>query len=103
MFVQVHVHVDSPEPLVSIPEEAQRPNGDVWVMRDGRLVILKPRPVQALDGRLVFESKSSGLLPDDRVVVSQIATPRDGMAVVEAAAAEKPAVRAAAHPREDAT
>jgi len=103
MFVQVHVHVDSPEPLVSIPEEAQRPNGEVWVMRDGRLEILKPRPVQAVDGRLVFESKASGLLPGDRVVVSQIATPRDGMAVVEADAAEKPAVRAATGTREDAT
>jgi multidrug efflux pump subunit AcrA (membrane-fusion protein) len=103
MFVQVHVHVDSPEPLVSIPEEAQRPNGEVWVMRDGRLEILKPRMVQAVDGRLVFESKASGLLPGDRVVVSQIATPRDGMAVVEAEAAEKPAVRAAARTREDAT
>lgn len=103
MFVQVHVHVDSPEPLVSIPEEAQRPNGEVWVMRDGRLEILKPRPVQAVGGRLVFESKAAGLLPGDRVVVSQIATPRDGMAVVEMEAAEKPAVRAAARVREDAT
>jgi multidrug efflux pump subunit AcrA (membrane-fusion protein) len=103
MFVQVHVHVDSPEPLVSIPEEAQRPNGEVWVMRDGRLEILKPRPVQAVDGRLVFESKESGLQPGDRVVVSQIAAPRDGMAVVEADAAEKQPVRAAVRTREDAT
>ncbi|MFM7206666.1 MAG: efflux RND transporter periplasmic adaptor subunit [Planctomycetaceae bacterium] len=103
MFVQVHVHVDSPEPLVSLPEEAQRPNGEVWVMRDGRLEILKPRPVQAVAGRLVFESKTSGLLPGDRVVVSQIATPRDGMAVVEAEAADKKPVRAAVRTREDAT
>jgi len=103
MFVQVHVHVDSPEPLVSIPEEAQRPNGEVWVMRDGRLEIFKPRPVQVVDGRLVLESRASGLLPGDRVVVSQIAKPRDGMAVVEAETAVEPAVRAAAQVREDAT
>lgn len=72
-------------------------------MRDGRLEILKPRPVQAVDGRLVFESKGAGLQPGDRVVVSQIATPRDGMAVVEADAAEKQPVRAAVRTREDAT
>jgi hypothetical protein len=44
MFVEVQVHVDATEQLVSIPEEAQRPSGEVWVMRDGRLVILNPRP-----------------------------------------------------------
>jgi len=104
MFVQVHVHVDSPEPLVSIPEEAQRPNGEVWLMRDGRLEIVRPRPVQAVDGRLLFESAASGLLPGDRVVVSQIAVPREGMAVAESgAAAEEPAVRSALRDREDAT
>lgn len=105
MFVQVHVHVDSPEPLVSIPEEAQRPNGEVWLMRDGRLEIVKPRPVQAVNGRLVFDSTTSGLLPGDRVIVSQIAAPRQGMAVAETdkAAPEEPEARAAVRDREDAT
>ena len=83
MFVEVRVHVDSHEEFVSIPEEAQRPSGDVWVVRDGRLVVLRPRAVKAGGGRVVFESAASGLLPGDRVVTSQIATPRPGMAVVE--------------------
>lgn len=103
MFVQVHVHVDSPEPLVSIPEEAQRPNGEVWILREGRLEILRPRPVQVADGRLVFESKATGLMPGDRVIVSQITGPRDGMAVVEA---EQPAATPAVQTvrrEEDAT
>jgi len=99
MFVEVRVHVDTTEQLVSIPEEAQRPSGEVWVIRDGRLVILNPRPVQVAGGRVVFESGASGLLPGDRVVTSQIAQPRAGMEVVEvgggraepAAMAEKPA------------
>ena len=88
MFVEVRVHVDSPENLVSIPEEAQRPSGDVWVMRDGRLVVLRPRAVQAGGGRVVFESTASGLLPGDRVVTSQLSNPRAGMAIVEPAARE---------------
>lgn len=83
MFVEVRVHVDPTEQLVSIPEEAQRPSGEVWVVRDGRLVILDPRPVQVAGGRVVFDAAASGLLPGDRVVTSQIAHPRNGMEVVE--------------------
>lgn len=104
MFVQVHVHVDAREPLVSIPEEAQRPSGDIWVMREGRLEVLRPRAVQAAGGRLIFDVGTSGLLPGDRVVVSQIATPRPGMAIVEAGQpASLPAARVEPETEEDAT
>ena len=104
MFVQVHVHVDSREPLISIPEEAQRPSGDVWVMRDGRLEVLRPRAVQVAAGRLIFDAAASGLLPGDRVVVSQIASPRPGMALVEAGQpASLPAARVEPEAEEDAT
>ena len=104
MFVEVRVHVDNPEQLVSIPEEAQRPSGEVWVMRDGRLVVLKPRAVQVSGGRVVFDSASSGLLPGDRVVTSQLSHPRDGMAIVEAVSPRPgPAVMAEAPDGNDAT
>jgi multidrug efflux pump subunit AcrA (membrane-fusion protein) len=83
MFVEVRVHVDPAEQLLSIPEEAQRPSGEVWVVRDGRLVILHPRPVQVTAGRVVFDATAAGLQPGDRVVTSQISHPRDGMEVVE--------------------
>jgi hypothetical protein len=52
-------------------------------MRDGRLVILNPRPVQVSGGRVVFDSVASGLVPGDRVVTSQISQPRPGMEIVE--------------------
>jgi multidrug efflux pump subunit AcrA (membrane-fusion protein) len=104
MFVQVHVHVDSPESLVSIPDEAQRPNGEVWVMRDGRLTVLRPRAVQASAGRLVFDSLASGLQAGDRVVVSQISNPRDGMAITETSPAPvQPTTQTARRDGEDAT
>jgi multidrug efflux pump subunit AcrA (membrane-fusion protein) len=104
MFVQVQVHVDARDPLVSIPEEAQRPSGDVWVMRDGRLEVLRPRAVQATGGRLIFDVATSGLLPGDRIVVSQIASPRPGMAVAEAGQpAQPPAARVAAESEGDAS
>jgi len=86
MFVQVRVHVDSPHDLVSIPEEARRPSGEVWLIRDGRLEILRPRPVQVAGGRAIFESGPSGIVAGDRVVTSQLTNPRAGMAVAEPAA-----------------
>jgi len=98
MFVQVRVHVDSPHELVSIPEEARRPSGEVWLVRDGRLVILEPRPVEVAEGRAVFESGPAGLVAGDRVITSQLTHPREGMPVAEAgrAAATPPAPAAAA-------
>jgi len=101
MFVEVRVHVDPEEELVSIPEDAQRPSGEVWVMRDGRLVVVRPRVAHVASGRLYYEAATSGLLAGDRVITSQISHPRDGMAVVEPGAA--PVRAAAASPGEDAT
>jgi hypothetical protein len=40
--------------------------------------------VQAGSGRVIYESGTSGLLPGDRVVTSQIPNPRSGMAIIEA-------------------
>ncbi len=84
MFVEVRVHVDAPGELVSIPEEARRPSGEVWVIRDGRLAMLHPRPIQVAGGKAVFESGPGGLVPGDRVITSQLTHPRPGMAVTEA-------------------
>ena len=100
MFVGVRVHVRTTEPLVSIPDDGVRPSGEVWVMREGRLVVLRPRPVQASAGRVFFATGDSGLEAGDRVITSQISHPHDGMAVTER---PPPPVRSAAAPGEDAT
>ena len=84
MFVQVWLHVDVPQPLVSVPQEAVRPTGDLFVMRDDKLAIVQPRPFHAAAGRILFDERESGLIAGDRVVVSQIANPRDGMQLREA-------------------
>ena len=96
MFVEVRVHVESTRQLVSIPDEAQRPNGEVWVVRDGRLVILAPKPLESRGGRTIYESLASGLLPGDRVVTSQLSTVRDGMAVTDAGRGGREPVKTAA-------
>jgi len=85
MFVEVWLQVDVTQPLVSVPQEAVRPSGDLFLMREGKLAIVRPRPFHAAGGRIVYDERESGLLPDDRVVISQIANPRDGMELAEVA------------------
>jgi DUF917 family protein len=58
------------------------------VMREGRLTVLRPRPIQVVDGRVIYDATAAGLEPGDRVVTSQIPNPRDGMAVAEAQVVE---------------
>jgi multidrug efflux pump subunit AcrA (membrane-fusion protein) len=85
MFVDVLVQVDVPQPLVAVPQEAVRPSGDMFLMRDDKLVIVHPRPFHAGGGLIAFTEADSGLLPTDRVVTSQLVNPREGMQLVEAA------------------
>lgn len=84
MFVEVWLHVDMQQPLVAVPQEAVRPTGDLFVMRDGRLRILRPKPFHVAGGRIYYDELESGLVAGDRVVVSQISNPREGMELREA-------------------
>ncbi len=60
------------------------PTGELFVMREGKLAILKPKPFHVSGGRVAFDERDSGLASDDRVVVSQLSNPRDGMEITEA-------------------
>lgn len=84
MFVEVRVKVEPTVKLVTVPQEVVRPTGEVLVMRDGKLVVLKPRPYHVGDGLVCYEEGASGLVAGDRVVASLVALPRDGMALEEA-------------------
>jgi len=84
MFVEVRVKVDPPVKLVSVPQEVVRPSGDLLVMRDGHLVILRPRPYHLGKGFVLYDEGTSGLVAGDRLVASLISNPRDGMAIAEA-------------------
>lgn len=83
MFVQVEVLVEAARKLVAVPVDAVRPSGDIWLMRNGELVILRPARVHATDDAVLYAAEDSGILPGDRVVVSQLANPYDGMAIRE--------------------
>jgi biotin carboxyl carrier protein len=96
MFVEVRVHVEAMGALVSLPEAAQRPSGEVWLVRDGRLVVAHPRPLEVREGRIIVEAAASGLESGDRVVVTQLSMPREGTAVVERGGGREPLKTAAA-------
>jgi multidrug efflux pump subunit AcrA (membrane-fusion protein) len=83
MFVEGLVQVEAPMPLVSVPQEVVRPSGDLFVVRDGRLVILRPRPFHTGGGIVAFEQGPDGLQTGDRVVASQLSNPREGMLLSE--------------------
>jgi multidrug efflux pump subunit AcrA (membrane-fusion protein) len=84
MFVDVLLQVDVPQSLVAVPQEAVRPSGEMFVMRDGILVIVRARPFHSSGGLIAFAEQESGLLPTDRIVTSQLSNPREGMPLVEA-------------------
>lgn len=90
MFVEVRVHVESAGELVSLPEAAQRPGGEVWLVRDGRLVIAHPRPLEVRGGRIIVDAAASGLVPGDRVVMTQLSMPREGTAVEDRGGGQEP-------------
>lgn len=88
MFVEVTLQAgDSSVPLLSIPREALRPNGEVWTVRDGALRIVGVEVVRMLDDRVVVRGErdedhpAPTLGPDDLLIVSPLPTPVDGMAV----------------------
>lgn len=84
MFVQVEVSVEAARKLLAVPVDAVRPSGDIWLVRNNELVIIRPTRVHATDDSVLYAAEDSGILPGDRVIVSQLVNPYDGMAVEEA-------------------
>ncbi len=83
MFVQVEVLVEAPRKMLAVPIDAVRPSGDIWLLRNEELVIVRPTRMHATDDAVLYSAEDAGLLPGDRVIVSQLANPYDGMAVTE--------------------
>jgi hypothetical protein len=91
MYVSVELHLSPNVPLASVPEHAVRPGKAVWVVRDGRLKVVRPvRLVELVNvadetgleqSHWVIELAGSGMRPGDQVVASPLNYATDGMEV----------------------
>ncbi len=77
-FVEVSIDAKTSEQYVVVPQEAIHDGDEVWIYEDGTLTIQK---VEVARHRPDDALISSGLEASQRVVVSGLAAPRDGMKV----------------------
>ena len=81
MYVTVTLPVRLQTPLIEIPTEAMRPDGQVWAVRGGRLVVHRIPIARTLQNSVLVHAELTSLKPDDPVVISPLAIAYDGMAV----------------------
>ena len=79
MFVKMSTGVVPGRPLLSIPEEGVRPGNIVWLSTKKGLQVETIKVVHRQDGRVLIHEEDSPLLPGDKVIVSQLAEPEEGM------------------------
>ena len=81
MYVTVTLPVRLQTPLIEIPTEAVRPDGQVWSVRADRLVVHRIPIARTLPNSILVRAELTRLKPADRVVISPLAIAYDGMAV----------------------
>lgn len=85
----VRIPIDSPVPSLQVPAESIRPGEQLWVARDGKLRVVTISLV-CVDGDTALVRQEGGLLKaGDEVIVSPLASVRDGMNITTAAAEER--------------
>ncbi|MEO1528367.1 MAG: HlyD family efflux transporter periplasmic adaptor subunit [Planctomycetota bacterium] len=90
MFVKVRVHADPPIALMRLPQEAIQPGNAVWVVEEDRLIRREVSIATSLPDHVIVYQRSGGLKAGDKVVVSPIAAPFDGMPVATGPPPGKP-------------
>ena len=93
MFVSVRLHIKQPDCLALVPEQAVQPGKALWLVRDGRLALVKPITLIELvekrneaglvEAYWLIEANGPELSIRDRVVVPPFAMLTEGMLVTE--------------------
>ena len=96
MFVKVLIRADPPTPLVRLPQQAIQPGSVIWTVNDGKLKRQEISIATSTKDYVIAYQKAGGLAAGDRVVISPLATPVEGMAVIEAGSPEAEAAAKAA-------
>lgn len=82
MFVKVRIKTNPSRSLIRLPQLAIQPGNTVWTVDKG---MLKKKPVviaSSLDDHAIVFAEPDGLNVNDRVVVSPMAAPMEGMKVI---------------------
>lgn len=80
-YVDVTIEGNRTERLLRVPREALHGDDDVYVLRDGRLAIVEAEIVRRRDDVVLV---GEGLSEGDRVVVTRLSQPIDGMPLRDA-------------------
>jgi multidrug efflux pump subunit AcrA (membrane-fusion protein) len=83
MFVKVRIDARPPIPLVQLPQGAIQPGNTVWTVDDGQLKRKHVLIANSDSEFVVAYQQQDGLQAGDAVVVSPLATPIEGLAVIE--------------------
>jgi multidrug efflux pump subunit AcrA (membrane-fusion protein) len=83
MYVSVAINIQPKQPLLRVPERAIRPGNVLWRVVDGKLLITPVKVAQLVRDVALIEPSTTGLQPDQQVIVSPLAVAVDGMAVEE--------------------
>lgn len=89
MYVSVSLLVTPRVELWQLPNRAVQPNGQVWTINDDVLRIHQVEPARVLPDSVLIRADATDLKPGDRIIVSQLATPFDGMQVRQSELAER--------------
>lgn len=81
MYVKVRIHADPPVALVRLPQEAIQPGNTVWIVESEKLKQQRVTIALAESDYVVVVQEPGGIRAGDKVVVSPMARPVEGMAV----------------------
>ncbi len=81
MYVKTLIPIRPPEALLAIPMRAVRPGGEVWIVRDGKILVRKIDVVRMVAETALVKPHPDGLTDGDSVVTSPLSSVRDGLEV----------------------
>lgn len=83
MFVEVSINVTPRTELLAIPRAALQPDGQVWMIDNGKLVVHRVRPARVTESVVLLRADQTLIEAGSRVVVSTLPIAFDGMEVRE--------------------
>lgn len=85
MYLTIRIPVHSPIPLMEIPTESLRPGNEIWLVREGKLRIVKSDVMRREHRKIYVRLTAEGIQPGDHVITSPLSYVADGLSIREIA------------------